>query len=212
MKKINVIDDFLDNETWHKCLELLASPNWQYATEFGIDTEYSKIFRIIDPEVKVPLTLIMVNAIQKYFGVNNVTVKRLDINGSTMGTCSNKHVDGGPDNWSLVWFANTDWLPEYGGQLLIYNDPEAHLQEPIIKEPDLKYGVEEIPYRSNRAVLFRSHLVHFPLPQTHYAVNRFRMSLGLHFSCSIKESDGLMVDGIMRHESYFDTERNRKHD
>ena len=91
--------------------------------------------------------------IENSLGVSLET-QRLYFNGQSHGQCGNMHPDtwgdDGNDYITMVYYANKEWKPEWGGFTVIQKDSDMHVIYPL----------------PNSAVIFNSRLMHIGLEPT----------------------------------------------
>lgn len=155
-----VIDNFLTIDDWNICNNYFSGDNWCYPPFRGEDTK-TLVWRIFKPAIEAHVGEILYKRLS-CLDILPQAVKRVGINGSTAYNESHLHQDGPADCTTLVWFASPEWMPNWGGELEIYDNNEKIV----------------VPYKPNTAVLFSSHLSHIPLPPI--IKNKLRVSVGLH--------------------------------
>lgn len=145
---IKVIDNFLTQEEL-KILEVEIAKGQWYLEGKSLNKPFNPIFwynNIFNTSINKLFT----DKIQ--FGLKRkVEVDRLYINGQAHGQCGDWHTDVAPGSincFTIVYFFK-EWLPEYGGHLLIRTDP-----------------VTSIIPEFNKAVLFDSTIEHVGLEPT----------------------------------------------
>lgn len=89
----------------------------------------------------------------------NIEIRRLKINGQSHGQCAEWHTDIDPNSvnfFSMVYFPN-DWLPEYGGHLMI---------------KDNNNKITSILPEFNKGVIFNSTASHIGLEPTIHCITQ----------------------------------------
>lgn len=113
------------------------------------------------------LTYLFKDKVEKFLNTK-IEVNRFYGNGQAHGQCGLFHTDVEPTDvgvfGSLVYYIHEDWIPEYGGHLLIKGNDEI---------------VSVLP-ETNSAVLFNSKIEHCPLEPTVYCRTQ-RVSLAFKF-------------------------------
>lgn len=173
---MRVIDNFLPSDQWEMCLGYLNSDHWSYPPQWNPAHQYTNVWRIFDKVVLRNVGGSLFNRL----GDNSLEIKRVGINGAMPLIESHPHVDGDVGDTTLLWFANPEWHPQWGGELIVYHDENAYMQPTPSKAPDVSLGYSKIDFVPNRAVIFDSHLVHRPNSPNPTAQHKLRMSVGLH--------------------------------
>lgn len=60
-------------------------------------------------------------------------LKRAYVNFNLYGDVQFAHEDG--DEWTAVAFVNETWHPDWGGELIVYDDPASHLGHAVVPVP-----------------------------------------------------------------------------
>jgi hypothetical protein len=186
IKMINVYDNFLNKEDWSKAEDLLLGDHWCYPPARNKYHSYTNVWRILKPEIEEPIGELLYNQLNKTI-IDDIalSVKRVGINGSMPLIESHPHVDGPPGHWTLLWYANKEWLQEWAGGIQIFHDENAYAYDGTpYRRPDRSLGSTIIECEPNRAILFPSHLVHIPESPHPVAAHKLRISVGLHLEPS----------------------------
>ncbi len=61
------------------------------------------------------------------------SLKRAYVNFNLYGDVQFAHEDG--DEWTAVAFVNETWQDDWGGELILYEDPESHLGHAVVPQP-----------------------------------------------------------------------------
>ena len=173
-----IIDDFLSNDDWQRCLEYFKGDNWCFPPLIG-KTNKTSVWRIFDPTIESDIGKILYDRLRQ-LDIPPLAIKRVGINGATTLNESHIHVDGPLGHYYLIWFGSPEWDVDWDGHLQIFKDEECWKTSEITKKPDLIQGLDRIEYIPNRAVLFPAHLAHIPQPPNVNAKNILRLSVGLH--------------------------------
>tara|TARA_A100001035_G_scaffold125095_1_gene98398 strand:+ start:1846 stop:2385 length:540 start_codon:yes stop_codon:yes gene_type:complete len=166
------IDSFFSDSNFRRAFEEFTPyyNSWVFNKSEG-DSDHHPVIGYLDKisshSIGENLQFLDLGTIAKYscqkILKQNLTLKRVNTNIQFFGQESSLHVDG-PDNfWSLVIFMSPFWSSEWGGEFVM-ND-------------------QTIPYISNRAVLFKAHLMHKGYAPNRYCVHP-RLSLAFLFSPS----------------------------
>lgn len=177
---IRIKDNFLPKDLWDCAFAVLSQDRWVFPVESTPSHSRTKVWRMFDKHLLDELEAILVPYIGLWFELKGFAVKRVGVNGATPLIESHMHVDGPPGDVTLVWMANKEWHPLMGGELMIFHDEEAWRGEGDTKRPEQAAGASKIEFVPNRAVLFPSHLVHFPNSPHPRAAHRLRMTVGIH--------------------------------
>lgn len=177
---IRIIDNFLPKDQWDDAVTLLLQDRWVFPVEGNRSHSRTKVWRVFDKYILDQLEDIIVPDIAVRFDLKSFELKRIGVNGATPMIESHMHVDGPPGDMTVVWMANKDWHTMFGGELLIFHDEDAWRGEGDTKRPKTAKGASKIEFVPNRAVLFPSHLVHFPNSPHPRAAHRLRMTVGIH--------------------------------
>jgi hypothetical protein len=189
-KQLRIVDGFLPIDDWTRATDELLKDRWSFPPEGNHKHSRTKVWRVFDAAVIEELTRILVPRIEDAFALQGFTVKRVGVNGATPMIESHMHVDGPPGDMTVVWMANRDWHPLFGGELLLFRDEDAWRAPGDTKQPDPTKGISKIEFTPNRAVLFPSHLVHFPNSPHPRAAHRLRMTVGVHLAAPKQKQNG----------------------
>lgn len=168
MEQIYYDEEFLTKEEIEKVEEEFKKFNWELvASTFEGDENATKHW---DKRLRSNvINDIFKNKIQSFLRKQIETLV-IYANGNTHGQCGKTHSDAPKefegDYYTLVYYFHKNWIPEYGGHL-------------IIMDFDGKI-IENIFPKSNSAVLFDSKLPHCPLEPTIHCKD-MRISIAYKF-------------------------------
>jgi hypothetical protein len=160
---IEIIPNFFNEKEMENYSTSYAKARWEFS---GISNggDYTRPCFWVKNLIHTEATDLFTNKIKN--GINrNVVVDRLYVNGQSHGQSGWWHTDvnsPGLNCFTIVYFAR-EWLPEYGGHLLIKSDT-----------------VISILPEFNKAVLFDSKLLHMGMEPTIYC-NTQRESIACKF-------------------------------
>ena len=145
---IEIIDNFLTN----KEIDFLTTEMVKGSWELGGSSNKNSVNPIFWYKniINTDICELFLDTIQR--GINRkIIIDRLYVNGQAHGQCGFWHTDVEPghNNCFTVVYFNKEWLPEYGGHLLIRSSP-----------------VISILPEFNKAVLFDSTLEHMGMEPT----------------------------------------------
>lgn len=135
-----------------------------YLVERGAHKYYTADFDIEDIQnVNFFEELFKNKNIKKFLG--NKQLIRATVNTSTASQVNFPHTHH--NEWSLVYYINTDWKPEWAGETLFYNEDLTEIEYASI-------------YKPNRAILFDGGIAHSIRAQSNIAPE-YRLSLAMFF-------------------------------
>jgi len=158
------IDNFLDEADWDIALEELHNPGWYYGAWTGQTT--SQWMKFLD-NTKFFSTRFKetVNAKVKQYGLtSNTKLNNIRANSTGFGVGGREHKDSavaGRENWyTLIWYANKEYHPSWGGQFYYYEE-----------ENKVKHAMP-LP---NQAICYSGLVAHSWLPYLNYEGQRLNV-------------------------------------
>jgi hypothetical protein len=147
---IKVFDNILSYAEVGFIQEYCLMTNWTFGHEANPQTHIRNhrmvsYFPLEDIQ-RLPLTLSLQNILQQESIPFNVLTSY--VNYYTSETATAIHSDAElPNFYTAIYFANSEWNPQYGGELLFYNDDLSEVIKGVICKP-------------NRLVIFDSRIPH----------------------------------------------------
>ena len=159
---IKVYDDFFSEDTRKEIWDLLLRPKW--IPDGGDSNNW--FWHMNNLESEEYFSKYLYEIICDKLNIN-YKVGRIYANGQSAGQCGNPHTDDG--DFTFLYYPNPQWELGWQGHLIFSEDGN---------EPTRIVG-----YKSNRAVMFPSQIIHYAdAPHRYYT--GFRVSLAYKFDVS----------------------------
>jgi hypothetical protein len=162
------IDNFLEQSDWDSALEILHSPGWYYGSWTNESTGQWIRYLDNDEFFSGRFSEVLNNKLKPYgLEANAGYPKNIRANSTGYAIGGEEHADwlgeGKEDWYTLLWYANKEYHPSYGGQFYFYHDTNVHHVMPV----------------PNRLMVFHGHVRHSWLPYQKLDGQRINVTMSL---------------------------------
>ena len=151
---IKIYDNFFPEYVQEEINQYLDRPKWS----FNGGSDLSTFWHMDDLEQEFYFNTFLFNIICNKLG-KKFKVLRVYANGQTSGQCGVVHKDDG--EWTFLYYPNKEWVTGFEGQLNFFEESNQNINPHFQLNLEI---IKSISYKSNRAILFPSNILHYASP------------------------------------------------